>query len=148
MSMKKFEFSLQSWYDMQRSLEKQHKMQIGVIEAKIITCKEELIALNCGYDKTKHEFSGEVSLGMVAHRASHFGAYFDGTKALMAAVMEQISRLEEEKEQCMQSLLHVRKEIKLLEKLKESQYSEYLEEVKKHQDKFIDDLVSFKVTVS
>ncbi len=146
--MKKFVFSLQSWYDMQLSLEKQHKMQIGMIEAKIMACRDELLELSRGFDKTKYEYTGEVSIGMAVHRAGHYGAFFDGTKAAMAEVMEQILKLEEEKEQWMKKLVLVRRDIKLLEKLRESQYCDYLEEVKKHQDKFVDDLVSYRVTIS
>lgn len=146
--MKKFVFSLQSWYDMQLSLEKQHKLQIGMIESKIMACRDELAMLNRGFDKTKDEYAGEVSQGMAAHRAGHYGSFFDCTKAAMTEVMEQISQLEEEKEQWMQKLVLVRRDIKLLDKLRESQYIEYLAEVKKHQDKFIDDLVSYKVTIS
>jgi flagellar export protein FliJ len=146
--MKKFVFSLQSWYDMQLGLEKQHKLQIGMIDAKINACRDELAALNHGFDKTKHEYTGEVSQGMAAHRVGHYGSFFDTTKANMAAVTQQIRELEEEKELWMQKLVLVRKDIKLLVKLRENQYSEYLSEVKKHQDKFIDDLVSYKVTIS
>jgi flagellar export protein FliJ len=146
--MKKFVFSLQSWYDMQLSIEKQHKLQIGMIEAKIMACRDELATLDRGFDKTKNEYSGEVSRGMAVHRAGHYGCFFDSTKAAMAATMEQIGKLEEEKDQWMQKLVLVRRDIKLLDKLRESQYSEYLAKVKKHQDKFVDDLVSYKVSIS
>lgn len=146
--MKKFKFSLQSWYDMQLGLEKQHKLQIGVIESEIMVCRDELAALGRGFDKTKHEFTGEVSRGMAAHRANHYGSFFDSTKDAMAAVMEQIGMLEEEKAHWMQKLVLVRRDLKLLDKLRENQYREYLGEVKKSQDKLIDDIVSYKVTIS
>lgn len=146
--MKRFIFSLQPWYDMQLGLEKQHKLQIGMIEAKINRLKDDLAALNHGYNKTKTEYSGAVTKGMIAPHVQHYGSFFDSSKAAMAAVMEQISKLEKEKEQWMQKLVRVRREIKLLDKLRETQYSEYLGEIKKEQDKLIDDLVSYKVTVS
>ncbi len=146
--MKKFVFSLQAWYDMQLGLEKQHKLQIGLIEANINRLKDDLAVLNRGYDKTKVEYSGAVTKGMIAPHVQHYGSFFDSSKAAMAAVMEQIGKLEREKEHWMQKLVHVRREIKLLDKLRETQYTEYLGEIKKEQSKLIDDLVSYKVTVS
>lgn len=146
--MKKFVFSLQSWYDMQLGIEKQHKLQIGIIEAKINACRDELAELGRCFDRTKEEFFGEVSQGMIAHRANHYGSFFDTTKATMAAVTDQMGKLEEEKAEWMQKLVLVRRDIKLLDKLRESQYSEYLAEVKKNQNKFVDDFVSYKVTIS
>ena len=148
MIMKRFVFSLQSWYDMQLGIEKQHKLQIGMIEARINACRDEHAALGRCFDKTKDEYSGEVSLGMIAHRADQYGCFFDNTKAAMAAVMEQIGKLEEEKAEWMQKLVLVRRDITLLDKLRESQNSENLAEAKKSQDKFIDDIVSYKVTIS
>lgn len=146
--MKKFVFSLQSWYDMQLSLEKQHKLQIGMIEARINASKEQLAAL-CGcVDKTTCEFTFEVSQGMVVHRAHHYGSFFENAKTSMTALNMHIAQLEEEKEEWMQKLVHVRKEIKLLDNLRENQYKDYLAEVKKQQGKFIDDLVSYKVSIT
>ncbi len=146
--MKRFVFSLQSWYDMQLSLEKQHKLQIGMIEARIHASKDQLAAV-CGcFDRTKCEFTDEVSQGMAVHRAHHFDSYFDSAKTSMAALQMHIAQLEEEKEEWMQKLVSVRKEIKLLDNLRENQYKEYLAEVKKQQDKFIDDVVSYKVSIT
>ncbi len=146
--MKRFVFSLQSWYDMQLSLEKQHKLQIGMIEARIHASKDQLAAV-CGcFDRTKCEFTDEVSQGMAVHRAYHYDSYFDSAKTSMAALHMHIAQLEEEKEEWMQKLIRVRKEIKLLDNLRENQYKDYLVEVKKQQDKFIDDVVSYKVSIT
>ncbi len=146
--MKQFVFSLQSWYDMQISLEKQHKLQIGMIEARINASKDQLAALNGCFDKTTCEFTGEVCHGMVVHRAHHYGDYFESAKTSMAAILTHIAQLEEEKEEWMQKLVNVRREIKLLDNLRDNQYNDYLAEVKKQQNKFIDDLVSYKVSIT
>ena len=146
--MKQFVFTLQQWYDMQIGLEKQHKLQISAIETRILECREELHGLLRCFDKTKVEYCGAVSVGMLALRAGDYGRYFESTKQQMAAVQAQIERLEHEKEQWLQKLVRVRREIKLLDKLREKQYKAYLDEVKKENGKQIDDMVSFKVTVS
>lgn len=146
--MKKFSFTLQQWYDMQLGVEKQHKLQISAIEAQIRALREELRALLQRFDKSKVEYCGGVCAGMMALRADDYGRFFDSTKHQMAAVQAGIDRLEREKELWLQKLVRVRREIKLLDKLREKQYSAYLDGVKKENGKFIDDLVSYRVTVS
>jgi len=146
--MKKFVFSLQSWYDMQLGLEKQHKLQIGMLDARIAASRDQLAALDSRFHKNGCEFNSEVSQGMAVHRAHDYGAYFDSTKAVMAALRQHIAQLEEEKDEWMQKLVQVRREIKLLDNLRDSQYREYMTESKKQQAKFIDDLVSFKVSTT
>ena len=77
-----------------------------------------------------------------------YGQYFDSLKAAMAVVHMDINRLEKEKDLCLQKLVNTRRELKLLDKLRESQYAEYMENVKKQQDKCVDDLVSYSVNAS
>lgn len=146
--MKQFVFTLQQWYDLQVGTEKQYKMQISLLDKQISSCRNELGFLAGCFDRTKAEYCGAVSLGMLALRAGDYGRYFECTKLQMAAVQSQIDRLENEKEQWYKKLVQVRREIKLLDKLYEKQYKEYLDEVKKENGKFIDDMVSYKVTVS
>jgi flagellar export protein FliJ len=146
--MKKFVFTLQSWYDMQLGLEKQHKLELKNIEAELVRRQNEQLKLGADFDRATGEYCSVVAKGVGAPRVKEFGLYFDSLKAAMAAVQAEIVRLEKEKEQRMQKLVHVRKEIKLLDKLRESQHAEYMETVKKQHDKFVDDVVSFNVTTS
>jgi flagellar FliJ protein len=146
--MKKFVFTLQSWYDMQLGLEKQHKLELKNIEAELSRRQNDLLQLNSDFDKANGEYCRAVSKGLGAPRMKDFGLYFDSLKAAMVSVQMEITRLEREKEQRMQKLIHTRKEIKLLDKLRETQYAEYMENAKKQHDKFVDDLVSFNVTTS
>jgi flagellar FliJ protein len=146
--MKKFVFTLQSWYDMQLGLEKQHKLELKNIEAELAKKQNEMLRLESDFDKANGEYCSAVSKGVGAPRVKNFGLYFDSLKAAMAGVQMEIARLEREKEQIMQNLIHTRKEIKLLDKLRETQYAEYMDNAKKQHDKFVDDLVSFNVTTT
>ena len=146
--MKQFTFTLQQWYDMQVGMEKQHKMEIGALDTQIAVCRDELQALHHCFDKSKNEYCEAVSSGITALRANDYSQYFDHTKLKMSGVHEKINRLEHDKEQLLQKLLRVRREIKLLDKLREKQYKAYLSEAKKQHDKFVDDMISHKVTVS
>ena len=146
--MKKFVFTLQAWYDMQLGLEKQHKLELKNIEAELAKKQNELLRLERNFDKANCEYCSAVSKGIGAPRMKDFGQYFDSLKAAMAVVHMDINRLEKEKELCLQKLVNTRRELKLLDKLRESQYAEYMGNVKKQQDKFVDDLVSYSVTTS
>ncbi|MFA5675346.1 MAG: flagellar export protein FliJ [Christensenellales bacterium] len=146
--MKQFVFTLQQWYDLQTGTEKQYKLQINLLENRIAVLRNELSILAGCFDRTKVEFCDAVSIGMPALRAGDYGNYFECTKIQMAAVQIQIANLENEKEQWVKKLVQVRREIKLLDKLYEKQYKEYIDEVKKENGKIIDDMVSYKVTVS
>ena len=146
--MKKFVFTLQSWYDMQLSIEKQQKLELKNIEAELLKRHEELEQLNSDFDKASGEYCLALSKGVTAPYIKDYGQFFDSVKSAMTTVRLEIGRLEREREQRMQKLVHTRKEIKLLDKLRESQYAEYQDSAKKQQNKFVDDLVSYNVTVS
>ena len=146
--MKKFVFTLQSWYDMQLSIEKQQKLELKNIEAELLKRHKDLEKLNAEFKKASGEYCSVVSNGVMAPRVKDYGLFFDSIKASMTTVQLEIGRLERERELRMQKLVHTRKEIKLLDKLREKQYAEYQENAKKQHDKFVDDLVSYKVTSS
>ena len=59
--MKKFVFTLQSWYDMQLGLEKQHKLELKNIEAEITKRQNHLVQLGNDFDKAKGEYCIAVS---------------------------------------------------------------------------------------
>ena len=146
--MKKFVFTLQSWYDMQLSIEKQQKLELKNIETDLLKRHKELEQMNAEFDKASGEYCSAVSNGVMAPRVKDYGLFFDSLKASMTTVQLEIGRLERERELRMQKLVHTRKEIKLLDKLREKQYTEYQGNAKKQHDKFVDDLVSYKVTIS
>ncbi len=146
--MKQFTFTLQALYDMQEGLEKQLKMQMGTIEAEIAQRHKELDALNSSFDKAQDEYYNAMAGGMQAMRLKNYGHFFERLRAVMLLQQGKISQLETEKEQCLQKLVHVRREKMLLDKLREEQYSEYMSAFKKQQAKLMDDFVSYKTTVS
>lgn len=146
--MKQFVFTLQALYDMQENMEKQLKLELHAIETELARHIETLDTLNASYDKVKSEYSGVVAEGVAAVRIHQYGHFFERLRAVMLLEQGKINRLEKEKEHCREKLVHVRREKMLLEKIREEQYSEYLEERKKLQAKLMDDFVSYKTNVS
>lgn len=142
--MKQFVFTLQALYDMQESMEKQLKLQLSSIEAELQQHRKELEALNMTFENTKLEYTAAVKRGVQATKIRNYGVFFEQLRALMLLQQTKINQLENEKAQCLQQLVSVRKEKMLLDKLREEQYAQYLEDLKKHQAKLMDDFVSYK----
>jgi len=145
--MKQFVFALQPLYDMQESNEKKMKLQMVGIEEELLKRKKDLELLNKNFIKVSEDYRNSVSRGMQASKIKEYGEFFERLKAVIALVQEKIDYLENEKEKCLQKLVQIRKEKKLLDKLRESKYEEYMEESKKQQDKRVDDLISYKTSV-
>lgn len=144
--MKQFVFSLQSLYDIQGSNEKKYKIQMGDIEEELRKKIKDLEVLNANYEKLTKEYCKVVSRGVPASKIKEYGDFFERLKTVIGMVQDKIKSLENEKEKCLQKLIQVHKEIKLLDKLRETKYEEYMDELKKTQDKRIDDLISYRVS--
>ena len=146
--MKQFVFTLQALYDLQESAEKQVKMQMSVIEAERTQRLKEMETLNSRFDLAKNEYCSVVTGGVQAIRIRNYGHFFERLRTVMMLQQGKINQLESEKEKCLQRLVDVRREKMLLDKLREEQYEEYLDGIKKQQAKMMDDFVSYKTTVS
>lgn len=146
--MKQFVFTLQSLYDMKKNIEKQQKIQLRMIETQLVEQVIELESLNNDFDKLKREYCQLVLTGVQITTAMQYDKFFERLKAVMSLVQKKIKELEEKKEQCIQGLINTRREKKLLDKLREDKYEEYLGKLKKEQETFIGDFVSYKVTVT
>lgn len=146
--MKQFVFSLQSLYDIKLSEEKQQKIALLTIEKELQARKEELKQLGQQFDIAKCEYCEVVAVGIEAVRVKQYGHFFSRLKAAMVVVKEQITAVELRKEQCVNALVELRKEKKLLDTMREEQYAGFLKERKKQQEALINDIVSFKTTTS
>lgn len=146
--MKRFTFSLQSLYDIKQSEEKQQKLKLFSIQKELAARYNEIKTLMAEFDDTSSDYCNVVARGMEAVRVKQYGQFFTRLKAAMALTQEKISALEAQKKKCIETLVEIRKELKLLEKLREEQYAEYLDKRKKVQEALIGDIVSFKASVS
>jgi flagellar FliJ protein len=145
--MKQFVFTLQPLYDMQESIEKQYKMQMSEIEAELVKRLNDLDVLSSNFERMKGEYCEAMAAGVQAVKIKEYGHFFERLKAVMGLVQDKIASLEKEKEKCLSKLVQARREKKLLDKVRENQYSEYMDEIKKEQDKLVDDLISYRASV-
>lgn len=146
--MKQFVFTLQSLYDIKLSEEKQKKIELLTIEKELQAREDELKQLAQQFEIAKCEYCEVMAVGIEAARVKQYGQFFSRLKTSMIVVKEQITAVESRKEQCVNALVELRKEKKLLDAMKEEQYAAFLKQRKKQQEALISDIVSYKTTIS
>jgi flagellar export protein FliJ len=143
--MKKFSFTLQSLFRVTLSMEKSQKVALKKIEDMIAGLKQELEHMKDAYFNSKQQCAKDMQKGVSGEMVAQHSLYFESLINAMIAQKDHIIQAEEEREKRLTELIKTRRKIQTLEKIRESQYFEYLEEVKREEEKEIGDLVSFQV---
>lgn len=146
--MKRFYFSLQSLFDIKKTVEKQQKKEMKIIETELSELNYELSDLERIFQETKLCYNQEVSQMMQINKVNHYNNYFASLTEKIKKQKEKIKAQLIKKEECIKAQIETQKEIKSLDNLREKQYQNYLLEVRKEEEKAIDDIVSFKITAS
>ncbi|MGI6175467.1 MAG: flagellar export protein FliJ [Christensenellales bacterium] len=142
--MKKFVFTLQSLYGVTLSTEKQQKLQLKKTEARLVWLEEGLEKMKSEYLEYKVRCAKEMEEGISADELSQYNIYFDCLFNLMVEQKDHILRTEAERDRCRAALVKTRRKVQTLEKVKESQYEAYLQEIKIEQEKDMGDLVAYR----
>lgn len=141
--MKKFKFSLEPLLNVKKGLEKTQKAQIQKIQQQIHIRENEAAAIESEisglHQSLENELKGKVNIEDLIQYDRYMLKLTDNLKEKR----NEIAKLTEEKEECQKALIEITKEIKILEKLREKQYSQYLYELEREQEKETSDFVSF-----
>lgn len=141
--MKKFKFSLEPLLNVKKGLEKTQKSQIQRIQQEIDIREREAEAIKWDIlqlqESLEHELKGKVS----AEDLIRYDRYQLKLNEDLKLKLYEIARLTEEMEEIKRALIETTKEIKMLEKLREKQFSQYLYELERDQEKEISDFVTF-----
>jgi flagellar FliJ protein len=146
--MKRFNFSLQSLYKLKKTVEKQKKKEMKMIESELLALNNGLYELEKVFNRTKLSYSKEVSKSISINVANQYNNYFASLAYEIKKQKEKIKVQLIKKEECIKAQIETRKEIKSLDNLREKQYQKYLMEVRKEEEKSMDDIVSFKITAT
>ena len=145
--MRKFAFTLKSLLNVKISLEKQKTIELSDQNRRILLLEGELEALRARLRASTDEFNAKMEHGG-GMRSGIAAAYSSGFRALHDRIIEQIEKIRRAvivRERIMAELTELMGERKMLEKLREKQYQEYLEEVRREEAKIIDDYMSTKI---
>lgn len=139
--MKKFVFTLQRLYDVKKISEDQLLIEQDQINKRLHELQDKKDRMICRFNDEKESYHADCKKGIHASGMQSYGEYFD---FLMKSVKKQdgfISECMKEKERCTEQLLKLMNEIKVLEKIKEEQFSEYNKELQKNDDKMLEDFL-------
>ncbi len=143
--MKKFRFTLQSLLSTKISMEKQLKGDISIVEARINGFRQELSAMEEHLVEARKQHNQRVSEGISPQELVLENV---GFRALFDRIAQQHEKIEvatQEKARIQQQLFTVMMDRKMLEKLREKQKREYMEDLKKEEAAMMDDFLSSRL---
>lgn len=146
--MKKFIYSLQPLLGVKRTLEQQQKNELASAEARLQDLKQTLANIKTRFEIRRTEFTNKLKEGMIPYDIT---AYAIGFEALRDKEKRQLLKIDEQAEEVNRirgELIETMRERKMLENLRERHYSEYLEEVKRENEKIIGDFVANKLAMT
>lgn len=146
--MKKFVFTLNALFDVKKTQKDKLQAELGAAEAAHRAAVEKKAGLESTLDHKKEEFEKKASGGMTVSDLTGYDYYFEEMQERIKTAGKEVDKAQREVNQKRNELVSVFKEIKVLEKLYEKQYSEYLKDMEKSETKAVEDIVSFKVTDS
>ncbi len=144
--MKKFVFSLRALFDVKKAQKDKLQAEYAAAEAAhraAVRKKEELESTLS--EKTK-EYEEKARKGMTVADLTGYAIYLQELQEQIKQAAIAVDRARREAELRRNELVTVHKEIKVLEKLYEKQYSEYLKEIEKSETKAIEDIMSYKAS--
>lgn len=144
--MKKFQFSLSALYNVKKMQRDKLQAEFAAAEVAHRAAVEKKAALEKTLDDKQSEFEEKASGGMTVGDINGYAVYFEELQERIKAAGLDAERALREVNQKRGELVAVFKEIKVLDKLYEKQYSDFLKEFEKSEAKAVEDIVSYKVT--
>ncbi len=142
--MAKYVYKLQSLINVKEKLEEQKKNELAIQNNKLNKEKEILDNYYLEISDILQQQEEKQTLKINAFQMQQYIKYIDKLKL---EIEKQVKVVEKEKqiaEKIRLELLEFTKAKKSLEKLKEKDYQNYLEEEKKAEQKIVDEIVSYK----
>ncbi len=144
--MKKFVFTLNALYEVKKTQRDKIQAEYAAAEAAYRAAVEKKDTLEKTLDEKKEEHEIKARNGMTVGDLLGYDNYFEELQGRIKAASNEVDRALRAVNQKRNELVTIFKEIKVLEKLYEKQYGEYLKELEKSETKAVDDILSFNVT--
>lgn len=109
--------------------------------------EEEKLVLNELKEEKKRcmsDVNSEVSKGVTVEKLRNYNAYISFVKQKISNQTERVNLAKKTADKYRDELISAVKERKMLETLRDKQYSEYLKEEEKKQQKIVDEIISYK----
>lgn len=137
--MKKFKFKLQKVQDTKEKQVKQKSGELSKLSHQKETKVQELENLHSELNVIQREIYEKTMEGCPVHEVLDSHKYADKITQQIKQTRKQIEKLDEKIERKQVELLQLNKEKKILEKLREKRYVQYLQQQNKEEQKVLDE---------
>ena len=144
--MKKFVFSLNSLYELKKTLKDKIQGEYAAAEAALSKAIEEKAILDRTFLEKSEEYEAKLKKGMIVSDIQSYINFLEELQELIRTAQTVVIRAQGLADAKREELVEVFKEIEVLKKLKQKQYQEYLKEVEKKEKSVLDDIMSFNIT--
>lgn len=142
--MGKFQFSMNSVLKLRERVEEQKKQEFGKAMKKLENEKMLLAIFKGQKEKALIDFKANVAKAIDPDEPKKFNYYIDALKRKIEIQVININRATKEAEEKREELMAATQDKKKLEKLKEREAEEHLEEEKRSEQKTTDEIVSYQ----
>lgn len=142
--MGKFSFRLQSLLNVKRQMEDSLKNELGKAIRKLEEEKDELKGMENAREECIDGFNSGTSRGITVEKILEYNAYLALLNEKIARQKEYVNSLQKNVDKIRENLLKVMQERKMLDKLKERKYQNYLDESKREEQRLQDEVAGYK----
>lgn len=139
-----YKFKLQKLLNYRINVEDEKKNQLSSAIKRLEKEKDRLHELMNQQKQIDSNFKEKTSQGIAVNELKLLVNYIDYYKRGIKEQKTRIKMAEDYVSTCREELISATQEKKMIEKLKEIDYSKYLYNEQKKEEKLVDDLVSFK----
>ena len=144
--MKKFTFSLHALFEIKKTLKEKAQADYAAAEAALDEAICVKVALDRIFLNENDKYQKKVIKGITAGDMEAHSIYFEELREMIATAESDVTRLQETVRCRQAALVEIFKEIKVLEKLRQKQYLEYLSQQEKQDAGAREDLLAFNIT--
>jgi|Deesub1362B_J571_1020462.scaffolds.fasta_scaffold02084_3 flagellar FliJ protein len=138
--MKKFKFRLQKVADIKAKQEKQKSLELANLFLQLEKEKQQLQNLNFELDHVQQEIFRRTLEGCAAKEILEYQRYAEKLGQDIRTQKNKIQSLEEKIEKVQMALLKLNKEKKILERIREKRYLQYLQDLAREEQKMLDEM--------
>lgn len=142
--MKKFVFSLNSLFDLKKTQKDKIQGEYAAANAVYQAALKKKETLERTQHEKSEEYETKARQGMTVFDMQGYVVYLRELQEQIKLAVRETEKALREAEIKRNELINVHKEIRVLEKLYEKQYSEYLKDIEKSETKAIEDILSYK----
>ena len=144
--MKKFRFTLETLERVKNTERVQQETMLAKSQQMLDMLCEQMEGLKNGFEAHNHRFSRQMDRGLSGKQICAYNNYSTYLRESIGKMEREIENATSERDSHRRALIQVMKEIQTLDKLRSQQYKQYIEEVRREEEKSIGDFVAYQVT--